>query len=236
MVEGQTFPVPLPPSLQGDFASGNPSLTVISTPGHAVDHVCFLLRSNGLPLCLFTGDLILGHGSTIVSDLSPYLCSLKKLSSMLSDRLMHKPPIYPAHGEVADDALAKVTEYLQHRQQRIKETADVLLSQPPGTWVRESSLVKRVYPEVHPGLARAATNNLRQSLFWLSSHPSDFLGSVNASPHLRVYVRSGPHENRKDPQHLREHVQLAVDESYKSPPGNVPPTVSSDWDWMWCEN
>nr|VZI17139.1 unnamed protein product [Spirometra erinaceieuropaei] len=121
MVDGQTFPVPLPRSLQGDFASGNPSLTVISTPGHAVDHVCFLLRSNGLPLCLFTGDLILGHGSTIVSDLSPYLRSLKKLSSMLGDRLMHKPPIYPAHGEVVNDALAKVTEYLQHRQQRIKE-------------------------------------------------------------------------------------------------------------------
>ncbi|VDM01144.1 unnamed protein product [Schistocephalus solidus] len=193
MVEGQTFSIPVPLSSQDDFASETPNLTVLSTPGHTMDHTCLLLRANGVPLCLFTGDLILGT----------YRVFLK---IMLSGQLMQNPSIYPAHGEVVGDALAKVTEYIQHRHQRIRK-------------------VRFVVPR---SLARAATNNLRQALFWLSSHPG--------SPHRRIYVRSGPRENRKDPQYLCEYVQLAVDEFYKCPSGNVSALVASDWDWMWCKS
>src|SRR3954452_25117776 len=40
-------------------------LTVLATPGHAAEHLCFLAR-DGAGLACFCGDLILGQGSTIV--------------------------------------------------------------------------------------------------------------------------------------------------------------------------
>ena len=51
---------------------------VLPTPGHATDHVCFLLGKVG-----FCGDLVLGHGSSFVppdgGSLAAYLDSLERL-------------------------------------------------------------------------------------------------------------------------------------------------------------
>ena len=53
-------------------------MTAIATPGHADDHVCFLLED-----ACFAGDLILGEGSTIVppraqgGSLADYMRSLR---------------------------------------------------------------------------------------------------------------------------------------------------------------
>ncbi len=51
---------------------------VIPTPGHAADHVCFVLGEIG-----FCGDLVLGHGSSFVppdgGSLAAYLDSLERL-------------------------------------------------------------------------------------------------------------------------------------------------------------
>lgn len=88
-------------------------LTAIATPGHADDHLCFLLGS-----ACFTGDLILGEGSTIVGpretggSLFEYMRSLERL------RELDLEVLYPGHGPEIHDPAAKIDEYVEHRMMR----------------------------------------------------------------------------------------------------------------------
>jgi glyoxylase-like metal-dependent hydrolase (beta-lactamase superfamily II) len=96
-------------------------LRAIGTPGHADDHVCFLLPAGGDrdgPYACFTGDLILGEGSTIVGpremggSLRDYMNSLRRLQAM------ELTVLYPGHGSEITDPQAKIAEYIAHRQER----------------------------------------------------------------------------------------------------------------------
>jgi glyoxylase-like metal-dependent hydrolase (beta-lactamase superfamily II) len=87
-------------------------LRAIATPGHAADHVCFL---TGDGVC-FSGDLVLGEGSTFVppdgGSLAAYMDSL---------RLLQAEPIElicPGHGPWVTDPTAKLAEYVEHREMR----------------------------------------------------------------------------------------------------------------------
>ncbi len=96
-------------------------LRAIATPGHADEHLCFLLpmpEEEGGGLVCFTGDLILGQGSTIVGprdmggSLLHYMESLRRLEG-LDLRLL-----YPGHGPEIHDPQAKIAEYVEHRMMR----------------------------------------------------------------------------------------------------------------------
>ena len=97
---------PSPPKAIGPF-------TVVPTPGHAADHVCFVLG----PVC-FCGDLILGTGSTIVpsaaggGSLADYMASLDVLDTLDLDLLA------PGHGPWITNPKAKIAEYREHRLDR----------------------------------------------------------------------------------------------------------------------
>jgi glyoxylase-like metal-dependent hydrolase (beta-lactamase superfamily II) len=87
-------------------------LRAVATPGHAADHVCFL---TGDGVC-FSGDLVLGEGSTFVppdgGSLAAYMKSL---------RLLQAEPIElicPGHGPWVTDPAAKLAEYIEHREMR----------------------------------------------------------------------------------------------------------------------
>jgi glyoxylase-like metal-dependent hydrolase (beta-lactamase superfamily II) len=88
-------------------------LRAIATPGHADDHFCFLLEN-----ACFTGDLILGEGSTIVGpremggSLLDYMNSLERLQNLDLEVL------YPGHGPEIRDPQAKIAEYIEHRLMR----------------------------------------------------------------------------------------------------------------------
>jgi glyoxylase-like metal-dependent hydrolase (beta-lactamase superfamily II) len=95
-------------------------LLTMSTPGHAADHVCFLLieeSGSGWEVC-FTGDLVLGEGSSIVpprelgGSLEDYLDSLRRLIELDLKLLL------PGHGPAVKDPHAKLREYLEHRLDR----------------------------------------------------------------------------------------------------------------------
>ena len=98
----------------GDVVAG---LTVIATPGHAAEHLAFLLP-DGDGFACFCGDLILGQGSTIVGprefggSLRDYMDSLRRLQSL------ELTVLYPGHGPEVDDPQAKIAEYVAHRQER----------------------------------------------------------------------------------------------------------------------
>ncbi|MDQ3725892.1 MAG: MBL fold metallo-hydrolase [Actinomycetota bacterium] len=87
-------------------------LRALATPGHAEDHVCFLAEGG---VC-FSGDLVLGLGSTIVppggNSLAAFMDSLALL------RAEEIELICPGHGPWITDPAPKLTEYIEHRQMR----------------------------------------------------------------------------------------------------------------------
>jgi glyoxylase-like metal-dependent hydrolase (beta-lactamase superfamily II) len=60
------------------------SLRILWTPGHASDHIVVLLEEEH---SLFSGDLILGYGTSWVDDLASYMASLRKLEALAPVRL-----------------------------------------------------------------------------------------------------------------------------------------------------
>lgn len=105
--EGERPPVVLPG--EGETYFG---LRALATPGHAADHVCFLTADG---VC-FSGDLVLGLGSTIVppggGSLAAYMDSLRRLQAEPVEL------IAPGHGPWVADPAAKLAEYVEHREMR----------------------------------------------------------------------------------------------------------------------
>jgi glyoxylase-like metal-dependent hydrolase (beta-lactamase superfamily II) len=97
--------------------------SLVSTPGHAADHVCFVLGD----VC-FCGDLILGRGSSIVpprdagGSLADYMRSLDAVAA-LGPRLLA-----PGHGPWITDAAARIAEYREHRLDRERRLVAALES------------------------------------------------------------------------------------------------------------
>ncbi len=121
-------------------------LEVLATPGHTAEHVCYLTESGDL----FTGDTILGFGTTTIfppdGNMRDYLASLRKLRAREPKR------IWPAHGPTREDALALIDEYIAHRLQREQQ---VLAAMAGGA--RTSAEIRKViYPDLDPRLEKAA--------------------------------------------------------------------------------
>jgi glyoxylase-like metal-dependent hydrolase (beta-lactamase superfamily II) len=131
------------------------ALVPVPTPGHSADHCCFLV---GAERAMFTGDHILGRGSTMVEwpggDMSAYMRSLSALLDYDLERL------YPGHGPLVPDAGAKIDEYIAHRRQRERQVLDALTSGDR----TPAQVVARVYAEVDPALHPAAELSVRAHL------------------------------------------------------------------------
>jgi glyoxylase-like metal-dependent hydrolase (beta-lactamase superfamily II) len=135
--------------------AGTLNLTALYTPGHSNDHLCFHLAEDG---AIFTGDLVLGQGSSMVTypegDVAAYLRSLDRLAA-LRPRVL-----YPGHWDPVADAMGKIEEYRRHRLER---EAQVLaeVRRGPGT---APELTGRVYGQLDDKLMVAAEMTLRAHL------------------------------------------------------------------------
>jgi len=123
-------------------------LEVLHTPGHAPDHLCFLLTEERL---LFSGDVVLGGMYSVVSprrggDMDAYLATLRRLASLRLAR------IAPGHGEVIDDPGAVLADYLEHRAQRERQILAVLAAGP----ARIREIVAALYTDTPAALHEAA--------------------------------------------------------------------------------
>lgn len=87
-------------------------LRVLATPGHAEDHVSFLSDDG---VC-FSGDLVLGLGSTIVPPGGNSLAAFMDSLALLQEQEIEL--IAPGHGPWITDPAAKLAEYVEHRQMR----------------------------------------------------------------------------------------------------------------------
>lgn len=122
------------------------TLEAIWTPGHASDHLCFYLREEKT---LFSGDMVLGAGTTVIppdGDLDDYLASLQRLRGLDAER------IFPAHGPVIEQPRAKIDEYLAHRALRDEQILEGLRAGLTAT----ADLVARIYFDVPEFLHHAA--------------------------------------------------------------------------------
>src|SRR5699024_547373 len=103
---------------------GGVRLRTILTPGHTMSSVCFLLEEDGI---LFTGDTILGRGTTVVAhpdgQLAAYLDSLARIAELTAEEVQ---TLAPGHGPVLDSAAATVAQYRQHRQERLDQVRAAL--------------------------------------------------------------------------------------------------------------
>ena len=134
---------------------GGVELELIHTPGHTHGHTCVLNRTNR---SLFTGDHILGTGTTAVSpdrgDMAKYIDSLRKLQPLDISAL------YPGHGSPVNQPHAKIKELLDHRMEREKQVLGYL-SEGRDTI---DSLVRAIYPELDKDLLSEAEGQVKVHL------------------------------------------------------------------------
>jgi glyoxylase-like metal-dependent hydrolase (beta-lactamase superfamily II) len=133
-------------------------LRALHTPGHTWDHVCYLLEEER---AVFTGDLVAGTGSLVVGlGRGELAASLRSLALLADER---PTMLFPGHGPVVLDAVAKLAEYVAHRAERDRQVLDAL-GDGIGTI---SGLVARIYVDIPPGLRSHAARNVQAHLFKL---------------------------------------------------------------------
>ncbi len=128
-------------------------LRAIHTPGHASNHLCYLLEEERT---LFTGDHVM-DGSTVViappdGDMADYLASLEKVRALKRLRA-----IAPGHGHVIADPYERIDAYLAHRRER---EAQVLAA------VRDAgtTTIPTIVDALYPGLVEDLVPRARQSV------------------------------------------------------------------------
>lgn len=88
------------------------TIKAVHTPGHSHDHMSFILEEEN---AMFTGDNVLGHGTSAVEVLGDYMDSLRRMRDQECERG------YPAHGAVIGDLHAKIQEYLGQKERRERQ-------------------------------------------------------------------------------------------------------------------
>jgi glyoxylase-like metal-dependent hydrolase (beta-lactamase superfamily II) len=130
------------------------TLQALWTPGHAWDHLCWYMPEER---ALFTGDVVLGAGTTVIppdGDLADYLNSLRRLLEL------DVAVIYPAHGPAIRTPRQKIESYLAHRALRDQQILDGLAAGPETV----ANLVRRIYVDVPEFLHAAAAMSVNAHL------------------------------------------------------------------------
>lgn len=145
---------------EGDMVElGSTALTVLETPGHTAEHVCYLSADGDL----FTGDMVLGEGTTVVlppdGDMGAYIRSLQRLRTLDVSR------VWPGHGPVREDVADLLEGYIAHRRQRETQIVNSLRADSQSI----SGLRATIYPDVDPRLHGAAESQIEAHLIDLQA-------------------------------------------------------------------
>ena len=142
------------------IGSGVVTLDTLATPGHTPDHLAFFERGTR---ALFTGDAVLGRGTSVIDppegDLVAYLRSLRRMLEL------RPRTIYPGHGPVALDAVAKLEEYLDHRATREEQVLSALAEGPR----TPAEMVAEIYQAYPPEVLALAERSVLAHLLKLES-------------------------------------------------------------------
>lgn len=135
---------PVEPLAEGEvIEAGVARLRAMHAPGHASDHVVFLLEGTA---SLFAGDNVLGEGTAVIAppdgDMGDYLATLERLRDLDLERL------YTGHFRPLDGGRAVIENYLDHR--RAREAAIVAAMEKGAELI--AAIVEMVYVDVAPAL------------------------------------------------------------------------------------
>jgi len=134
---------------------GSSSLLAVRTPGHSADHMAYLLEPGRT---VFTGDLVLGVGSSAVlhpdGEVGSCLASFSRVLSLRPGRL------YPGHGPPVDDGESRLEHYRDHRIERHTQVVNAFHT---GARTIEE-LRTLVYGPLDSDLERAADASIRAHL------------------------------------------------------------------------
>ena len=140
---------------------GDVTLEFIHTPGHTLGSLCMLHRQAGL---LFSGDMILGTGTTVISpehgDMAAYIKSMRKLQGFKSRM------IAPGHGPVINTPQAKLNELITHRLAREEQIVSLVEAGNRSL----DALLDAIYAgNIHPQLMETARSQIRAHLIKLEN-------------------------------------------------------------------
>ena len=131
------------------------ALSALHTPGHAPDHLCYYLEAER---ALFSGDVVLGAGTTVIpddsGDLAQYMDSLRKLLALDLD------VIYPGHGPPIRNPQHKIHQYIEHRELRERQILQALKDGARAV----PEIVTLIYTDVPESLHPAAASSVRAHL------------------------------------------------------------------------
>ncbi|MFC3999942.1 MBL fold metallo-hydrolase [Nocardiopsis sediminis] len=137
-------------------------LRVVATPGHTADSVCFHLPADDV---ILTGDTVLGTGTTVISGdggLATYMDSLRRLRDLVITT--DARALLPGHGPICTDPLAKLDEYIGHRELRLAQVTEAVRAGDH----TPAQIVARVYAGVEDAVIPAAEASVRAQLRYLA--------------------------------------------------------------------
>lgn len=144
-----------------ELAGGDWAVTALHTPGHFGNHLAFAMGD-----AVFTGDLVMGWASTLISppdgDLGDYFRSLDLLARWQAARQEGQGEgqgggrFYPGHGAPIARPAARLAELVAHRRARSAQILDRLAQGPAGV----AALVAAIYTDTAPALHPAAARNV----------------------------------------------------------------------------
>jgi glyoxylase-like metal-dependent hydrolase (beta-lactamase superfamily II) len=106
------------------------TVRAVHAPGHSDDHMCFVLEEDE---AMFTGDNVLGHGTSATEDLGTFTNSLQKMADQ------DCKTGYSAHGVVIDDLRSKLKGELRQKKRREQQVMGAL-ERKSAEGVRSSSI------------------------------------------------------------------------------------------------
>ena len=131
---------------------GDTTLYFIHTPGHTMGSLCIYLEEDKV---LFTGDNILGLGTTVISPDEGNMTSyIKSLHKMLNYDIKK---ICPGHGPEIDTPIEKIRELIEHRHQRETQMLELITSGKDSM----DDIFNAIYKDIHPGLHNTARRQIQ---------------------------------------------------------------------------
>jgi glyoxylase-like metal-dependent hydrolase (beta-lactamase superfamily II) len=123
------------------------TLRAVHTPGHASNHLCWLVPEDGL---LFSGDHVMDASTVVIAppdgDMAAYMNQLRRL------RAMGLKAIAPGHGRLITDPDDRLDDYLRHRSAREQQVLAQLGPEPRTI----EDLVASIYTETPAALVPVA--------------------------------------------------------------------------------
>lgn len=144
------------------LAFGDAEITALHAPGHARDHLVFVLEDER---ALFAGDVVLGTGTVVVAPPGGEMRTYQRTLHRLRDEYGDANAIYGGHGPEVRDARAKLDEYVAHRELRERQIVDALAAGVETI----PALVERIYADTRKQLWPAAARQILAYLIALES-------------------------------------------------------------------